>query len=100
MSYFPDCRAEGAYNEKNLKGWREKAIKGFDMAMEDVDCLFDNLNVYPEVAEILDPDTAVVNKDKAQILREAVSDWLERKRNELITAFIDGQAAEGERDGK
>ena len=96
MSYIPDCRTEETYNEKKLKGWRESAIKGFDIAAEEIDCLFDNLEVYPDVEEILDPDKAIVNKDKAQIVREAVADWLEMKRNEMITAFLDGQYVEEE----
>lgn len=56
--------------------------------------MFDNLFVYPEAEMILDPNVAVVNKAKTKIIREAVADWLEMKRNELVVAFLDGQSSE------
>lgn len=100
MSHFPDCRTDETYNESKLKGWRADAVRGYDMAAFEVDCPFDNLEVYPDVEEILDPDKAIVNKDKVAMLREAVQDWLETKRNEMITGFLDGQSCEEEAQGK
>ena len=96
MSRFPDCRADGPYNEKNLKGSQADTLVGFDLAVEEISSLFDNLDVYPDAEMILDPDIAVVNKDKVAILRQAVLDWMEMQRNEMIVSFIDSQAVAGE----
>ena len=96
MSRIPNCRVEGPYNENNLKGDCLAAIRGYDMAVEEIDTLFDNLDVYPDVELILNHDTAIVNKDKGQIIRDAIADWLEMKRNEMITAFIENTEEGGE----
>ena len=66
------------------------------MAVEEISSLFDNLDVYPDAEMILDPDIAVVNKDKVAILRQAVLDWMEMQRNEMIVSFIDSQDVAGE----
>ena len=95
MSQIPNCRIEGPYNEKNLRGSRADALIGFDMAVEEISLLFENLEVYPEAEMILDPDIAVVNKDKVQILRDAMMDWMEMQRNEMIVSFIDSQDDDG-----
>lgn len=51
--------------------------------------MFDNIDVYPDVANILDPNMAVVNRDKVTAVRSASQDWMEMGRNEMIVALID-----------
>lgn len=96
MSHFPDVRTDEVYKDKDLKGWRVDALKGYDWCVEQIDTLFDNLEVYPDVEEILDPDKAVVNVDKVQKVRDAVADWLEMFRNEWVTGMLDDQFCEEE----
>ena len=91
MSAIPNCRMEGPYNEKNLQGSRADMVLGYDTAVSEILSFFDSLDVYPEAEMILDPDIAVVNKDKVEIMKQAVHDWLEMQRNELIVGLIDGQ---------
>lgn len=96
MSYFPDVRTDEVYKDKDLKGWRVDALKGYDWCVEQVDTLFDNLEVYLDVEEILDPDKAVVNVDKVRKVRDAVAHWLEMFRNEWVTSMLDDQFCEEE----
>ena len=88
---IPDCRADGPYNEKNLDVRGSDMVLGYDTAVSEIISFFGNLDVYPEAEMILDPDVAVVNKDKSEILRKALNDWLEMQRNELIVSLIDDQ---------
>lgn len=94
MSRIPDCRKEGPYCQDNLSEGNENYINGYDKAVEEIDCLFDNLDIYPDVELIFDPDVAVVNKDKVTLVRAAVADYLEMTRNEIITSLIDEQEAD------
>ncbi len=66
MSQFPDCRADGPYNEKNLKGSKADTLVGFDLAVEEISSLFDNLDVYTDAEMILDANIEVVNKEKVK----------------------------------
>ena len=96
MTYIPDCRKDDTYNEKNLTKESLDFIHGFDMAVDEIMTLFDNTDVFPEFDLILDPDIAVVNKDKIAIVRAAVKEWAEMSRNEVIVALIDRQEDEKE----
>lgn len=91
MSYIPDCRTDEVYNEKQLNEKNKEFIAGFDWAVAEAKNLFDNLVVYPEVENILSDNVAVVCEGKAEAVAEALDNWLEMSRNELITSMIDGQ---------
>lgn len=98
MSHFPDVRTDEVYRDKDLKGWRADALQGYDWCVEQADTLFDNLEVYPEVDEILDQNKAVVNVDKVEKVRTAVAHWLEMFRNEWVTSMLDAQFEEDEKE--
>ena len=97
MSRAPNRRDSGHCNDKNLQGIWATVIKGYDMAVDTIDRLFDNLEAYPELKRIMDPDADVVSEDKTKILRETVADWMEFQRNTIVTIFLDHQYAEEER---
>lgn len=113
MSYFPDCREDMTYNQDFLKATDKQFVRGYDWCSEEaVDNFFDNLDVYMEdsdplyvmLQELLPEDetdeyevertfggavehrTVETYGDK---LRAAMMDWLESRRNEMITAMID-----------
>jgi len=118
MSYIPDCREDEVYNEKYLVDRDKQFVDGYDWCLEcAVDSFWDNLGVYfggdsavrffldqklPEEMQDeyevewkyfgADGDTASVRKVETieDLLRSNMLDWVERRRNELITGMIDG----------
>ena len=90
MSYIPDCRTDENYNEKYLNDKNKMFLAGYDWAVAEIKNMFSNLSVYPDVEMLLDDDIAMVKEGKAQAVEEAVDDWAEMSRNELITSMIDG----------
>ena len=90
MSYIPDCRTDENYNEKYLNEKDKLFIAGYDWAVNEMSIFFDNLNVYPEVETILADDTAIITEGKADKVKEAIEEWVEMSRDELITSMIDG----------
>lgn len=85
----PNCRTDESYNEKYLNEEDKRFIKGYDCAVEVALNLLNNAEVYPEFEDLLDPNKALVNVDKEDIVREALEDWLEGERNMIITSMID-----------
>lgn len=90
MSYIPDCRTNEHYNQKYLNKMDKEFVAGYDWAVEQiVNMIENNVNVYPELEDILDFHKAVACVDKIKILKEAVEDWAEAERDNLITSMID-----------
>ena len=91
MSYIPDCRNDENYNESKLNEANKQFIAGYDWAVAEIRNLFGNLNVFPDVEMLLDDNIAMVKEGKAELVEDAVAEWAEMSRNELITSMIDGQ---------
>ena len=88
MSYIPDCRTDEDYNEKNLSDERDIApLRAYDLAIEDIDTLFANLDVY-EVRVDLRPSDFQAAADEIQ---EMAKDWMEMHRNEMIVSLLDNE---------
>lgn len=85
----PNCREDDTYNEKYLNDEDKRFLKGYDWAVENALNLLNNTDTYDELDDILDPNKAIVNVDKHEILRDALADWLEGERDMLITSMID-----------
>lgn len=92
MSYIPDCRTDENYNEKYLNAKDKEYVAGFDEAVEQIKCLFSNLDVYPDLEELLDDNKAIIAEGKADTVKEAIEDWMESQRDELITSMIDNMS--------
>lgn len=90
MTYIPDCRTDASYNDKYLDAKDKEYLAGFDEAVEQMKCLFSNLEVYPDFAELLDDGKAVIKEGKVEIAQNAIEDWMESQRDMLITSMIDG----------
>ena len=82
MSYIPNCRTHEFYNEKYLVGDDFEFVRGYDWAVSEILNLFANLDVYFETDEI----RGIPNAEK---FKDAIEDWAEMGRNELITSMID-----------
>lgn len=95
MSYIPDCRSDECYNEKYLVGNDDNFVAGYDYcAKEAVDAFFDNLDIYEGVFDIDGEDINLARflENHAEVktaLREALQEYVENRRDELITSFID-----------
>lgn len=94
MTYIPKCRTDENYNQKYLDENDMHFVEGFDWAVKEMVNLFGNLDVYPELEEILDDKKAIIVEGKAKIAEEALSDWMESERDELITSMIDSYGCE------
>ncbi len=95
MSYIPDCRSDECYNEKYLVGGNDNFVAGYDYCAEEVvDTFFDNLDIYEGVFDIDGEDINLARflENHAEIktaLREALQEYVENRRDELITSIID-----------
>lgn len=89
MTYIPDCRSDEYYNQKYLDADDGKFLAGYDWAVDQAINLFDNLEVFPEAEELLEDNDAVIREGKKETMKEALKDWLEMERDELITSMID-----------
>jgi len=85
----PNCRTDESYNEKYLNAEDARFLKGYDWAVENALNLLNNTSAYEELEQLLDPNKAIVNLDKEDIVRSALADWLEGERDMLITSMID-----------
>lgn len=85
--------AEG-YNEEELNKQNKEFLAGYDWAVAEIKNMFDNLNVYPEVEDLLADNRAVITSGKIEMVTDAIDDWAEMQRNELIISMIDGQYEE------
>ena len=86
---IPNCREDKDYNEEYLNEKGTMFISGSDYAVEQALQLLDNADVFPDFADLLSTNRAVVGVDKEEIVRDALTDWLESARNELITSMLD-----------
>ena len=90
MSYFPNCREDEYYNQKYLNEKDKEFIAGADWILEQiVNMIENNADVYPDLEQLLDDNTAIIKEDKDKIVSEAVQDWAEMERNMMITSMID-----------
>ena len=90
----PDCRTDEYYNEKYLEGSNKDFVRGYDFATDQALNLLNNAEVFPDFMDLLDPNKAIVNIDKEEIVKKALEDWMEMQRDELITSMIDGMGEE------
>lgn len=90
MSYFPNCREDEYYNQKYLNEKDKEFIAGADWILEQiVNMIENNADVYPDLEQLLDDNTAIIKEGKDKIVSEAVQDWAEMERNMMITSMID-----------
>ena len=89
MTYIPDVRTDENYNEKFLNEEDKMFLAGYDWAVEQATNMCNNLEVYPELLEIMEDNKAVIKEGKADILKDALSHWLEADRNELVVSMLD-----------
>ena len=88
--YIPNCRIDENYNEKYLDEQDKEFIRGYDYAVEMVNNLFNNLDVFPDFKMLLEDNIAIIKEGKADIAQDAIANWLEMDRDEIITSMIDG----------
>lgn len=94
MTYFPDCRKDEYYNQKYLDKYNNEFIAGYDFAVDNIDNLFNNLDIYIPEMYVDDEDINLCafleNHPKIEgKFRECVKHWMEMERNMLITSMID-----------
>lgn len=122
MSYIPDCRTDEAYNEKLLKGSDKSFVCGFDYCtVEAVDSFFDNdmldlaapetylghvlCETVPEnMQDVCTVEVEHASKYEkhevrrlstyADLIRAKLLEFIEMRRNELITSMIDSMPDE------
>jgi len=87
MTYIPDCRVDGNYNERYLNATDKEYLAGFDAAVEALLNLEGNLDVYS--ADSLVMHYLEENPEKAKELFASMKDWAEMERNELIVSMLD-----------
>lgn len=93
MTYIPNAReGENGYKDTDLKGERKAFIDGYDLAVDDILCLENNLEVY--AGESLLIHYLAENEDKAEELFTAIKHWLEMQRNIAVVALLDEQYSE------
>lgn len=88
MSYIPDCRTDEVYNYDNLNRTNQHEIKGYDIAMQELEFFQpeDFINPSPELKKF-----CVVNKDLVDEIICNVLERLEISRNEFIVSLIENQ---------
>lgn len=117
MSYYPDCRTDGTYNEKYLNERDKSFVDGFDWCAERaVDNLFDNLDILEDddLQKFLEkelpydphedydwvPTFDDGEKEHREIktygdyLRLELINYIEAERDVLITSMIDNMDEE------
>lgn len=103
MTYIPDCRAEGPYNQENLNAENKRMIEGFDHCVETaVETFFYNTDVYfdddSHLMHVLNerlPKTLASEEDETEtyldLFKSKLLEWIECERDQFITALIDEQ---------
>ena len=93
MSYIPDCRTDEYYNEKYLEGLEKTFIEGFDFCVEyAVESGFDNIDEWTLRDEVDVRPSDIMKVVEA--VKEWISDFIESRRDELITSIIDDMGEE------
>lgn len=99
---LPDCRNDDVYNEEFLVHDDKKVLAGMDYAFEQIENLFNNLDVYGE--ELSEADTPYnlqkVLEDNSEVIMKIMTEWYESERNEVITAMIDNMEEDVYRDNR
>lgn len=91
MSYIPNCREDKLYNYGELTPRNKYTVDGFDWCAEEgVETFFDNLRIYQITKNGFDLiDYLESNPDVCDSLKEAILDYIEMQRNELIVSMIE-----------
>jgi hypothetical protein len=93
MSYIPDCREDESYNEKYLNETDKEYIRGYDYAVEEVlETFFANLDCYDFRVDGEDIDLGLILENHESIadkLKDAMKQWFESERDQMITSMID-----------
>lgn len=99
---LPDCRNDDIYNEEFLIHDDKKVLAGMDYAFEQIENLFNNLDVYgKELAEAYAPyNLWKALEDNSELILKIMTDWYESERNETITAMIDNMDEDVYRDNR
>ena len=99
---LPDCRNDDIYNEEFLIHDDKKVLAGMDYAFEQIENLFNNLDVYgKELAEAYAPyNLWKALEDNSELILKIMADWYESERNETITAMIDNMDEDVYRDNR
>lgn len=93
MTYIPDTRKDGTYNQKYLNAKDKEYLRGFDHALEDtLESFFYNLESYDfevegediELGRFLDN-----HEEIKQRLLDNIKQHFEADRNEMIVSMID-----------
>lgn len=85
-----NCRLDESYNEKYLSIRDRTFLQGYDYAVECIKNLFrENVVCYPYLETLLDDKSTVIMTDKAGVVLEAITEWAEDDRNELIAYMIE-----------
>lgn len=91
MAYFPDCRKDEIYNYEKLNDRDKEFIDGYDWCVNNgIELFFDNLNIYQishngfDLIGYLESNEEI--KDEFE---EALLDYIEMHRNQLITSMLD-----------
>lgn len=92
--YLPNVREDEAYNEKYLLEEDKTFLRGYDFAVEKVlGTCFSNLDNYSLTADGEDIDLGRILDNHPKLtakLEEAIQDYFEGERNELVVSMIDG----------
>lgn len=92
--YLPNVREDEAYNQKYLTEKDKTFLDGYDFAVEKVlGTAFANLDNYSLVADGEDIDLGRILENHPKLtakLEEAMQDYFESERNELVVSMIDG----------
>lgn len=82
MSYIPDCRSDEYYNQKYLSHDNAICLIERDLTASDAGGFFDNLDIYPELNNLL-------ADDQWRIVKDCLMDYLEMQRDNVVTSMID-----------
>ena len=92
--YLPNVREDEAYNQKYLTEENKTFLEGFDFAVDKVlGTFFGNLDNYSLAVDGEDIDLGRILDNHPKItakLEEAMKDYFESERNELVVSMIDG----------
>ena len=92
--YLPNAREDEVYNQKYLTDENKTFLEGFDFAVDKVlGSCFANLDNYSLVVDGEDIDLGRILDNHPKItakLEEAMKEYFESERNELVVSMIDG----------
>ena len=94
MCYTPNCREDEFYNFESLDTIDQMLVSGYDYLAEDViEAFFDNLDIFDFDIEGEDINIGRFFENHPKIFnafQDALSEFIEAQRNELIVSILDG----------